>query len=295
MVKNLRSSPERRSPSCFDMLMLAARAFALSLAGAGAALASAQVSYKKDAELPPLRVSFAAVQAVLDKTDKLVASANSGAGPTREELVMKSGTIHVTVPGHNLTSPSIRTPDRLESLTYSYLIYSSAPTYIGSNVTRVHFDFSDYRRTLTVEGPSPEHVDAVFAAAREDLLAMSSPIGGSGARMLFGPFAYWLLASIIGWSAHGWFRDKSRSSLTVLVASASVLLLVLVLPTADLLAGFFAVRGDPSFMIRYGPEISFVGLLIAILLAPLTVLQLVPDKQAQRAPAHPEKRQATHD
>jgi hypothetical protein len=62
------------------------------------------------------------------------------------------------------------------------------------------------------------------------------------------------------------------------------------LPITDLLAGFLAVRGDPTFMIRYGAEISFLGLMLSVLGVPLTVLQLVSNpRQGSSSAANPEQ------
>jgi hypothetical protein len=150
-----------------------------------AGLVSAQANYRKSAEIPPLRVSFSALQGVLDKTEKLAASANAGNAPRREEIVLTADTLKVTIPGRTLTPNNAKVPERIDSLTYTYSMVTEAP------ISRVEFDFSDYRRTLTVEGNSPEHVDAVFAAIREDLMHLSSALGGTGIKMFFGFPAYW--------------------------------------------------------------------------------------------------------
>jgi hypothetical protein len=232
-------------------------------------MASAQANYTKTAEIPPLRVSFTALQAVLDKTEKLVASANSGVKPQREELVLKAGAVRVTIPGRTLAPLNAKVPEQIEFLSYTYSTLNQSP------VTRVDFDFSDYRRTLTVEGPSPEQVDAIFAAIREDLIALSSTVGGSGIKTMLGFPTYWLLMLIFGWSGSDWYSRRSQRSLATAAATASALLLLLVLPTGDLLAGFLAIRGEPSFMIRYGPEMSFIGLILTVIGIPFTVLQLL--------------------
>lgn len=231
-------------------------------------LASAQANYTKTTEIPPLRVAFADLQAVIDKTEKLVSSANAGARPRREELVLKSGVIQITIPGRTLALQNAKIPEKIDSFTYTYSMADRA------SVTQVSLDFSDYRRTLMVEGSSPEQVDAIFAATQEDLMNISSAIGGSGIKTLLGFPAYLILMTIMGWIGSDWYSTRSARSLGILISAMCVMLLLALLPTASLLAGFLAIRGEPSFMIRYGPEISFIGLILAVVGIPLSVSQL---------------------
>ena len=245
-------------------------------------VALAQANYTKTVELPPLRVSFADLQAVLDKAEKLASSANLGAKARREEVVMKAGAVQVTIPGRVLSPPNAKVPDQLDSLTYTYTAVEP------SSVTRMNVDFSDYRRTLTVEGPSPEQVDAIFSTMREDLVALSSPIGGSGIKIVLGLPAYWMLLVILGLSGSMWYSNRGSKSLAIVLSTATVFLLLMLLPINDLLAGFLAIRGEPSFMVRYGPQISFIGLLFAVVGIPITVIQLFgTGKHTIPAPAAP--------
>lgn len=241
-------------------------------------LASAQANYTKTAEIPPLRVAFADLQSVLDKTEKLLASANAGAKPQREELALKSGATRVTIPGRTLAPQNAKIPDKLDSLTYSYLLTGQAP------ITRVDWDFSDYRRTLTVTGDSPEQVDAIFTATREDLTNISSAIGGTFIKSFLTFPAYYFLIIIIGWCGAEWRSTRSATSLRILISAACVVLLLTVLPIDDLLAGFLAIRGESSFMIRYGPQISFIGLALAALPILLSVTRFLRPVKNNNAP-----------
>lgn len=247
---------------CFTLLLTLSTQFA-----------AAQANYTKTAEIPPLRVSFTDLQSVLDKTEKLAANANANAKPRREEVAMKAGAIQVTIQGRLLAPPNAKVPDQIDSLTYTY----SAPDQ--SPVTRVYFDFSDYRRTLTVEGPSPEQVDALFAVTREDLTNLSSGLGGSSIKILLGQPAYILLVLAMFLSGAIWYEKRSSKSLAVLLSAAAVMALLVTMPINDLLAGFMAIRGEPSFMVRYGPQMSFFGLLLAVVGVPISVLQLFGAKQ----------------
>jgi hypothetical protein len=230
--------------------------------------AVAQANYTKSAEVPPLRISYTELQSVLSKASTLAATANAGAQVRREELAIKSGVVTVTLPGHNLIQTTARVPEKIESLTYSYSAADPA------KITRISIDLSDYRRTVAVEGQSPEQVDAVFAVLREDLLAVSSALGGTGIRNLGFP-TVWLLLTAMGWCGANWYAKRTPLSLAILLSAASLVVLLIAIPFDELLSGFWAVNGEPSFMVRYGPHMSFIGFLIAVIGVPVTVLQTV--------------------
>ncbi len=92
----------------------------------------------------------------------------------REEVKLKSGKTEIVISGHQLLPTGARIPDRIDTFTYSY-----SSSVEGAPIKRVYLDFRDYNRTLTVEGPSPEQVDAVFATLREDLAAYRAMLEGA--------------------------------------------------------------------------------------------------------------------
>jgi hypothetical protein len=240
--------------------------------------AMAQTNYTKSAEVPPLRTSFTQLQVVLSKASALTAAANAGASVRREELALKAGVVTVSLPGHNLVQTSARVPERIEGMTYSYSALDPA------RISRISIDLADYRRVVTVEGQSPEQVDAVFAVIREDLQAISTPLGGTGIRSLGFP-AIWFLLTVIGWCGATWYSKRTPVSLAISLSAALLVFMLVVLPFDELLSGFWAVSGEPSFMVRYGPHMSFVGFLIAVVGVPLMVLQLFPIQTRQRSTA----------
>lgn len=240
--------------------------------------ATAQANYTKTAEIQPLRTSFSDLQSVLTKASALVSAANLGAQVRREELAMKSGVITVTLPGHNLVQTTARVPEKIDSLTYSYS--ASEP----AKISRISIDLADYKRTVTVEGPSPEQVDAVFAVLREDLQAISTPLGGTGFRSFFGFPAIWLLMTVLGWCGASWYSKRTPVSLAIALSAVFLIILLIALPIDELLSGFWAVNGEPSFMVRYGPPMSFIGFLIAVIGVPFMVLQVLPPNKMKPVP-----------
>jgi hypothetical protein len=78
-----------------------------------------------------------------------------------------------------------------------------------------------------------------------------------------------------GWVGADWYSRRSPRSLGVLISAAVVMLLLAVLPIDEILAGFSAIRGEPSFLVRYGPEISFISFILAVVGIPIGVVQLL--------------------
>jgi hypothetical protein len=67
-------------------------------------LAIADTNYSRTVELPPLRASFADLQAALDKVSSLVNAANKDSSIWQEELQLQKEEQRVKMPGHRLES-----------------------------------------------------------------------------------------------------------------------------------------------------------------------------------------------
>jgi membrane protein implicated in regulation of membrane protease activity len=59
-------------------------------------------------------------------------------------------------------------------------------------------------------------------------------------------------------------RRKYNRKLLIWYSFVFLFLCALIFIPKDFLAGFLALRGDASFMVRYGPQISFWGLLAGL-------------------------------
>lgn len=139
--------------------------------------------------------------------------------------------------------------------------------------------FHDYSRTLTVSGNSPDQVDAVFSTLRDDLQALSTPLGGSGLRSALGTVTVVVLANVL--IVLGLMFFESRRKIVLLPMSVVFLLLALLftLPLGDVLAGFIAVSGDASFTVRYGGQISFFGFILGVVGLPAALVPLFSRKK----------------
>ncbi|MSP38974.1 MAG: hypothetical protein EXR70_10835 [Deltaproteobacteria bacterium] len=225
-------------------------------------------TYTKTASLPPLRITYQELQTVLDKCAKLMLSANSAStpGPYSATLRLKFGDAEIKIPGHQLENSGVKLPKLATEISYtaSAVIRNTAP------VATVSILFYDWDRRLTVEGQSPEQVDALFASVKSDLLAISSPMGGSMFRGIVG-FIIFTICFLVAW--YGFFTwlvtRQPRLIIPVLLACLGIAMLF-VLPFDQFLAGFSVSHFDPSFASRYGSELSLLGVLLTVAGIPLS-------------------------
>lgn len=238
--------------------------------------ATAATTYSKTAELPPLRLSFSELQAILDKGAALMSAANSSAPMWEDELQLRKGPIRVKIAGHRLDPEGARIPKEIDFFEYT------ARTQPPASVTRLALSFQEYTRSLSVEGQSPEQVDALFSALRDDLSALSTSIGGALLKFfLLIPVPIALTVALLSlcynqYQARPQRRANDRRIRRRILQRALICFILLsmwvVLPIDDIFAGFSAVRGEASFVVRYGPQISLSSLVLgvsAMLIPPL--------------------------
>lgn len=226
-----------------------------------------EINYFRSTELPPLRISFADLQKILDKSVSLMATANSkGSSQSwREEISLYRGDHRVTLSGHLLNAEGARIPETIDR--FEYIARAENPP---GAVSRIQMSFSNISRDFKVEGSSPDQVDAVFLSLKDDLLGISSTVGG----FLFEYFLRLILSlgtiMYIWMTLYDWRILKKQPAVAPLVFSIVTLILVWALPLGEMFAGFSAVKGDASFMTRYGPQISFLSLVVSIAGIPIS-------------------------
>jgi hypothetical protein len=173
--------------------------------------------------------------------------------------------LQVTIPGHEFNPPKAKLPQTIDRFQYTISMYGPTP------ITTIRMDFADYSSTLLVEGASPDQVDAVFSTLRDDLIGISSVIGGPLARFFFQYVVGIILALTTLHCSYRWWRERRPHLLLTLFLSLLCLTaFFFVLPVRDLLAGFSGIQGDASFTVRYGPEISFWALIVGIITIPIS-------------------------
>jgi hypothetical protein len=220
--------------------------------------------YVRTRELPVLKISFGDMQHVLETTAKLLSNANRDEGkkPTdiylTETLHLGTGPDEIKVADHTFPE-NARIPKTAYALSYSY-------SWTGAPVSSLELDLRDYGNKLSVAGPAVEQVEAISAALEHDL-AQHSAFGGATART-FGGLIIVIVFTVlfsIGWQLC--VTQRQWRFVGILIFSFAGLVLLYTLPFREIFPGFAVYQGEPSFIVRYEPQIAFGGLILTIALS----------------------------
>jgi hypothetical protein len=275
----------------------------VALAATIASCGAAQTVYTKNEDLPALRLRYSDLEGILAKASRLATEANRQtvlssnfldrftmdygrefekgeaqrfaekqrqrilAEFPREGIVISAAGEDLSLADH-LVTKATGIPQEASSMTYRYDFYSDSMP-----IASVSLLFNDSFRRVEVRGSAEEHVDAVMNTLRADLLRFSTRIGGSRFRLTAGMIMTMVL-SIMGMISLPLISSKRSLGWVLLVCSVVLLLAVTFLPFDRWLPGFAAYRDDPAFLIRYGPEIGFAGLVVSALGVLIGVYQL---------------------
>jgi hypothetical protein len=243
-------------------------------------LYAAEPEYTRTRDLPALKMSFSDMQLALEKAANLLADANKEAkerakkatafeellsfqrSPS-ETLTLGTGPQEIKIEGHSFPA-NARLPKAAYALSYLYL-------WKGAPVSRFQLDLGDYTRRLSVSGTSVDQVEAISAALERDL-SQYSATGGATMRQLAGPSIGIILLGTLLFSGAYCILERRWRFLGMPILSLVGLMLLLALPLQDLFAGFAVYQGDPSWIVRYAPQLAFAGLIITIAGIPLSFL-----------------------
>jgi hypothetical protein len=243
---------------------------------AGQLSAFADPSYSKSADLPALRLSFTQLQSVLNKAASLMRSVNKTETIRREQLELRSQNFKVEISGYKLEPEGAKVPDAIDRFRYTAWTLEDS-----SAIGRIELDFDDHNRTLRVDGWSADHVDAVFSALKDDLSGMASSFGGAAFKSLGVVIVTASIPALVALCLV-WLTSRKSMLLVPIGLLLAVVLAIFSMPLSELFAGFAAYRTDPSFMVRYGPSISLIGLIVSIVAIPLSfvpaIIKRSPDK-----------------
>jgi hypothetical protein len=220
--------------------------------------ALAETTYSKTVDLPPLRISFSELQNLLDKGTALISEANKSKPQWREEIQLRKGELRIKISGHQLNPEGAKIPEVIDTFDYN------AYTLVQAPITRMVLTFNDYTRSMLIEGQSPEQVDALHAVLKDDLFKLSTSLGGRGLKAFLGFPLIYILGLAFIWLSVTWIGRRRPILLLPISISFLFLVMLLLLPIDDLFAGFSAVRGDASFLVRYGAVLSLIVSLVAI-------------------------------
>jgi hypothetical protein len=129
----------------------------------------------------------------------------------------------------------------------------------------------DYSRRLSVSGGAADQVEALSALLENDLRRYSTWIGGAVFRKTAGVcLSVVLLATLVISSAYYW-NSRRYTAWGMPICSALGLLLLLFVPWNRFLPGFALYQSySPFLLVRYAPQISFLGLLATLAGIPLS-------------------------
>jgi len=243
--------------------------------------ANAQTTYAKKIELPPLRMSLNQLQAILGKGVTLMKAANGTSLMVRDEMELGRRELKIKIAGNQLVTDRARIPDPFDAFEYTGATRDPAP------IGRLELSFRDYSRTLSVEGESPDQVDALFAALRGELLPLSTTFGGSTFRNLISYTTYVILGSILLTLVIVWTFTRLHILLLPIVLIILIISAAILLPLDDIFAGFLVVRGEASFIVRYEAEITFASFIIAALMIPISLILILPRRASSAQAASP--------
>jgi hypothetical protein len=223
-----------------------------------------EFSHSRD--LPPLKLSAADLDAILLRTQSLIAEANGPSGEQdsgRETLKFGVGGREIEVPHFSLAS-SVAFPRELFRFSYAY----NRPNKPISSVT---LDFSDDSRRVSVSGEAADQVEAITNLLENDLLRHSTAIGGATFRRVAGICLTIAFLASLGVSSAYWWNTRSYGTSGMLVCSVIGLLLLLLVPWHRYLAGFALYQSySPFVLIRYAPYIAFLTLVATVAGVPLS-------------------------
>jgi hypothetical protein len=218
--------------------------------------AFSSASYSKRINLPPLHTTFAELQEILNKAHTLMSQANGKEATILvEEITIKKEELEVKLSGHQLNNVSTKIPSTIDRFEYT-IMARNAPA-----IRDISLEFYDYERRLSVEGSSPEQVDAIFTMLRDNLTKSSNAFAGNGFR-----FFLWVVVVISIAFIPPLFKEfPNLRRLLVFISVIAFIILILLLFYAEIFSGFYAVQGNISFLEKYAPQIGFIGLFFSVL------------------------------
>lgn len=229
------------------------------------------VEYTRKYDLPPLRVTYDDVDAILSKTWGLVETANSQ--DTNADI--HAGSIKLSTPDGEMEIGGHSIIDRTHVPEVAYDFEYMAIGESGP-ITLIRIDCSDRYRNITVSGHSADQVDTVASALERGFADHTAFAGGLRFRFLLasltslaGYFVMVLLSrKIFGKDA----LENGSIMGTCGVVAVVIQLSFLFLPTDRWFPGFAAFKSEASWLVRCGPQISFFGVVVTIVAIPLGVL-----------------------
>jgi|GEM_PF-4406393 len=158
-------------------------------------------------------------------------------------------------------------------VSYSFNAFGSHP------IQSINIDLTDSSRTISVAGTSQEQVGAISAQVFDSFSDYQVTMSGNGFRSFLAGIANVLGALLLG-LGYAVFDTKWVLALSSSIVGAIVLCLLHFVSWQELLPGTLVTEQDPSFAIRFAPEISIAGLLFTVVFGLLAVVPLLRSNEA---------------
>jgi hypothetical protein len=226
--------------------------------------ATGDASHGRTAHLPALRLSYANLSEIMRKLQNLtdIMQSKPGADRSKEELTISDDDTKLILSGDYSLQALQRGPSVATDL--EFVLYDFRE---GAAISLIRIEFSDFRREITVEGTSPERVEALSSTLIDDFSRHRTVFGGVIPRVLVGILAaafFILLSHRV--SSH--LRNPLLRNIFVPVlggVGAGLIIIVSMLGGKLWMPGFALLSGETSLLARYAPQISFIGLIVGIL------------------------------
>jgi hypothetical protein len=253
-----------RGRHCARKSLLALISVCLSLLTISLPAKGPKFSQRRD--LPPLTLTAPELDDILQKAHSLIAAAN---GPSSDQDSGRES-VKLGLAGHEIEIPHF---SLASSVAFPKVVFKFSYTYQRPDkpISSVSVDLGDYSRRVSVSGQAVDQVEKISKLLENDLLHYSTTVGGATFRKLTGvSLSVIFLTSLLVSSAYCW-RTRQYSALGMPICSAVGLLLLLLVPWDRFLPGFALYQYySPFLLIRYAPQISFLGLLATLAGIPLS-------------------------
>jgi hypothetical protein len=215
---------------------------------------SSKPEYTMEFSLRPLRMSYRDLSKVILKVQDSISGSQVSSEATAgimNELVLKDGTRRFQT-ANDFSARALESAPR-QAYEASYNFRTS-----GSAISQISIDLDDYKRGISVSGTNQGQVEGLAHLIRDDLGAFEGYWGGLITRMILAIIFSVALLALAS-------RTKNAILGSVLGMASMLVVLLLLIAGARLIPGFVVYRDDPSFIVQWGPEISFLGLIFSAL------------------------------
>lgn len=215
-------------------------------------------TYEKNGRLPPIKFTYKDLNKILSGLRTQIPITSD----RYEKLIISGKDVTITKEDDFALSQNDRIPDKAAELSYSY-------SYSKGEITEILIRFNDNRRQISIEGSSPDSVNAIYAFLNDQFLEHKIIIGGKkfriiGAVILFIiAMTFWMFSLL---------SQKNLLQISCAIIAAFIYLSTLLLPFSRWFPGFAIYNDSVSFPVRHAAQISLFGVILSLFLFIIGIL-----------------------